>query len=614
MTRLFTAALIVAAMGAAAHDLSAQQIAPRDLWPQAAAAAADGDLDAAERQKAALIQTGKTYGIRSFPLYASAAAGMASEFEKQSPQIAAWAVKAAAQLDPQSPAVAFSEADRMVRNNQWPRAITHAANGLLRMAGDYRSNVLGRTDGAVVLACTILATAIIFAIALFLRYGRSMAHDFREWLSQRISGGSVTVLSIALLFLPLFLWLSPVWLLLYWFVLFFGYAEISERIFVVILLLLVAFVPLMLDFEAARTAGIENPLMTAALASRDQAYDPSALPRLQELVKVAPENATLQLLLGNMQAFEGQEELAAQSYRKAIELRSDYAGAHVNLGNLLFSNNEFQAALTEYEKAFKADPDLAIAYYNSSVASGETYKFDQQAQMLDQARKANRSLIEKLTRNPPSQKVVMYSPPIDDAWAAREQIARKPAASAQFGGYARFDLKRSALNPLTLGALAALLLAVIVWARRRRSGYANACIKCGRTFCHRCKSSRESSTYCTQCIHIYLKRDGVSLDTKRRKLDEVGGYQTAVVRRNRLFAAFLPGSAQLLEGRTVVGTLGLFFFSALVTIAILVGRLAPALGPAADFTQLLVRIAAIAGAVVMWLFLSVPVFRRKAAA
>jgi hypothetical protein len=120
---------------------------------------------------------------------------------------------------------------------------------------------------------------------------------------------------------------------------------------------------------------------------------------------------------------------------------------------------------------------------------------------------------------------------------------------------------------VTLGALVALLLAAGLWIFRRRSGFANACIKCGRTFCHRCKSSRESTTYCTQCIHIYLKRDGVSLDTKRRKLEEVSDHHAGMTRRNKLFATFLPGSGQLLEGRTASGAIGLFAFALAVSSA-----------------------------------------------
>jgi hypothetical protein len=205
----------------------------------------------------------------------------------------------------------------------------------------------------------------------------------------------------------------------------------------------------------------------------------------------------------------------------------------------------------------------------------------------------------------------MYHPPVSEAWQVTKELSKVPAARALFGNYSVFDPLRTAANAITIGALVSLLLGVMIWLRRRRTGYAGACIKCGRTFCHRCKSSRESMTYCTQCIHIYLKRDGVSLDTKRKKLEEVTDHHTATVRRNRAFATFLPGSAQLLEGRTASGMIGLFLFALFVCLAILVGRLAPALGPSAEVAQLLVRIVAIVLAIVIWLSLSLPVYRRR---
>jgi hypothetical protein len=151
-----------------------------------------------------------------------------------------------------------------------------------------------------------------------------------------------------------------------------------------------------------------------------------------------------------------------------------------------------------------------------------------------------------------------------------------------------------------------------VWSRRSRSGYAGSCIKCGRTFCHRCKSARESATYCTQCIHIYLKRDGVALATKRAKLDEVSDHHAGVQRRNRLFATFIPGSAQVLEGKTLLGVIGMFLFFLFVSAALSVGRLAPAIGPVAESAHLMVRVVAIVLAFLVWLFLSVPVYRRRA--
>jgi tetratricopeptide (TPR) repeat protein len=587
------------------------QVAPRDLWPQATAAAREGDFDAATKKTAELLNTGRSYGLRTFPEYASSASGLASASAKDNPELAKWATQAASQLDGRSSAVAFSEADRAAARNDWPRALRLATQGYARVFGDYRTSVLGRSDLLLMLILAVAVTAIVFALALFFRYGRAMAHDFREILSNRLHGGSVTVLAFALLFLPVFLWLGPIWLVFYWFAIFFGYANGGERIAIAVLLVLIALLPIASYAAADWIAGVDSPAVMAAISSATQSYEPDALRRVEELLLAVPDNATLHLLVGNLLLFEGAEDQAALHYRRATELKKGYAGAHVNLGNLHFSNNEFQAAMTEYERAEQADPSLAVAYFNHSVAAGETYKFDLQSQMLEKARKIDAGYVEEMTRNK-TQKVVNYNPSIAEAWKVTRDIAdASPGARTLFGNYSAFELVHSATNSITIGALLALLLATILWSLRRGVGFANACIKCGRTFCYRCKSARESATYCTQCIHIYLKRDGVSLDTKRQKLEEVTEHQTATVRRNRIFATFLPGSAQLLEGRIVAGVIGIFLFALFAGIALFVGHLAPALGPVAHVAQLLIRIVAIAVAVIIWLLMSLPVYRRR---
>jgi tetratricopeptide (TPR) repeat protein len=614
MKRHLAAAALALAAFAAASELRAQQVAPRELWPQATAAAREADYPAAVKRATDLQTIGRTLGIKTYPQYAVSAAALASRSETSNAELAKWAATTAGQLDGSSPAVAFSEADRAGRKKAWGQAVPLVLRGFTRILTDYRSRLLGRSDFFIVAALAVALTAILFALALFIRYGRAMAHDFREMLSSRFTGGSVSVLAFALLFLPLFLWLGPIWLLFYWLAIFFPYAGAGERLGIVIVLVALMLLPIGADYNANRIAGVESPVVMAALSSENQAYQPEALRRLQELIAVVPDHPVLHLLAGNMQSFEGNEEQAQQHYNRAVELRPTYAGAHVNLGNLLFMNNEFQASMTEYEKAQKADSNLAAAFYNDSVASGETYKFDQQTRMLESARKASPAFVERVTRVPPLQKIVMYSPSIDEAWDITAELARRPAARALFGNYASFDLARSAANPITIGALSSLLLALLLWTRRRKKGLANACIKCGRTFCPRCKSARESTTYCTQCIHIYLKRDGVSIDTKRKKLEEVTGHQTGVTRRNKLFATFLPGAAQMLEGRVVSGMLGAFLFGLLVAMAILVGRLAPAIGPTADTTQLALRIASVVLAAIVWAVLALPVYRRRSVA
>jgi len=601
----------LACLGAVAR---ADQVAPRDLWPQATAAVDNGDVETAFKKANELTDLGKQYGIKNFPVYAESAAALARQAGTKGNKLAAdWGNRVADQLDPRSPSVAFSKAEAAAEQRLWARAAPVLLRGYADILTKYRARLLSRSDFVIVLVLAVLITAAVFALALFVRYGRAMAHDFREMLSRWTGGGAVTVLAVALLFVPIFVWLGPLWLMFYWFAIFFGYASVGERIAIVVLALLVAASPIVLELTAHWIAGVDSPVVLSAIASEEQSYYPEALRRLQEVVNIVPDSSTLHLLLGNLLLQDSNEQDAAAHYRRSIELR-DNAGAHVNLGNLHFMDNDFAAAITEYQRAEQLDPRLAIAFYNQSITSGEMYRFDDQAKQLDQAKHIDRDAIERIMSNQPSRlKVVMYRPPIAQAWNVSSDIARRGVARTLFGNYSWFDPLASAQNPMTLGGVLAAILAPVLFLKRRRAGFAGSCIKCGRTFCHRCKSARESTTYCTQCIHIYLKRDGVSVATKRSKLEEVGVHQSGMLRRDRLFATLLPGSAHMLEGRTIAGIIGLFAFAFFVCLAILVGRLAPVLGPG-ELAKLVVRVLAIVLAVVVWFLFTLPIYRRRAAA
>ena len=182
----------------------AEQPAPRDIWPQATAAVDAGDVDAATKKTTELTEVGKSYGIKTFPLYAESAAELARQANKRGNKVVAdWANRTADQLDPTSPAVAFSKAEAASDQKNWAKAIPTVFRGYTNMFSEYRSRLLGRSDSLIVMLMALTLTAMIFALILFIRYGRAMAHDFREMLSARMGGGTVTVLAVALLFATL---------------------------------------------------------------------------------------------------------------------------------------------------------------------------------------------------------------------------------------------------------------------------------------------------------------------------------------------------------------------------------------------------------------------------
>ena len=60
-------------------------------------------------------------------------------------------------------------------------------------------------------------------------------------------------------------------------------------------------------------------------------------------------------------------------YRRALELREDFAEAHLNLGVALQAEGESDAAVASFEKALELKPELAKGYFAPrSVSSSAT--------------------------------------------------------------------------------------------------------------------------------------------------------------------------------------------------------------------------------------------------
>lgn len=604
--------VIVAAAGSAHAQASVATL--EDVWLESLRLATTGDLAGATENLERVKQISQQLGVRYFPLYAKSAAGLARQASLEGNEaLETWAVDAARQLDPASPEVSFVLADIARGDRNWGAVARHLAEGLRHLLVEYSASMTARSDLLIAVSVAILLAACATAMLLTIRYGRQIIHDLRETLSRKFSPGVSTVIAFAVFFLPIFLWLHPIWLMPYWFVLVFAYCSMRERILIGLLLVAVAATPLAAAWSAYRMAGLRTSVVQASELVHRNAYDPEVSARLSELLLVMPEEPRLHLLSGNIALIEGNEAQALLHYQRAAELDDSFAGAHLNIGNIHFLNGDFPAATVQYERAASLQPDLVAAYFNASVVAGESFNFERQAQQLDQAKEAGRSETDALLQNPPARKVHVYRLPFGEVWNLVRDTSNTAGTRELFGNYARFDPVASMIHPLTVGAILALIAGLILSLSRRANGVAGSCVKCGRTFCHRCKSSRESATYCTQCIHIYIKRDGVLAEAKQRKLGEVQDYHRGRLRNRKILSTFLPGAGSLMEGAPWVGAITLVLFMVFLSIAFFTGRLAPIASPA-ETMKLALRSGAVLAMVVIWAISAIPVYRAKGTA
>jgi len=121
--------------------------------------------------------------------------------------------------------------------------------------------------------------------------------------------------------------------------------------------------------------------------------------------KYDPKDLLTYYRLGICYQIKGKFEKAIASYKKAVDLKPDFADGYYYLGNLLFKMNRVDHAITCFTQTLQLKPDYTIAHYSLGLAlatKGLNQKATEHLQLYlnlskDTTEKERiRSLIEKL--------------------------------------------------------------------------------------------------------------------------------------------------------------------------------------------------------------------------
>ena len=451
-----------------------------------------------------------------------------------------------------------------------------------------------RTNVLILLSLEALILLLFFTFFLFYANLPKLMHDTRELFSQKYATWGVLALSLGVLLLPVVLGLNWFWIAAYLMAVTWGYASAIQRGIALMLLVVIVLLAPALYFVQVRLSESYSPIIraTQALQSRQASYP--YIGDLEMLHGILGNDPDLVFLIGTVYQMGDDPSNAMAAYRLAIENNGNQYYARLNLGNLYFSQNNFAAAIPEYQKAQAMAPDFIPAYYNLNKTYMANYEYAKGQEILRTGMAVN---ARQISRYLSSQKdVITVFLSMDEARALAGRISRSGALKGK--GIRGHEVQRAPLegwaNPLTLAAFLGLIGCVVLHARRKsRGGYAGVCTKCGRTFCGKCKSASESQIYCTQCIHIYIKKDGVPLETKVKKMKEVKTYLAQGFILRKVLSALFPGFYLLTQDKTLKGTLIFAVFSALVlfglrpTLLPLLHFQAPLMGALAQLSLIL---------------------------
>jgi Flp pilus assembly protein TadD len=524
-----------------------------DLWFRQRALAGRGSPAEAAHAVAVALEFMRREGLRAAPEIAAAFGAEAREALRDGDyRRARDNFELAARFDPSGPGPQFGLAIVLLRGERDPLAAFSAWwKGWSLSWGD-PGTVCAHLGNALLLFYLGLWVGAAVTLGLLcLRSAPSLAHDLKEKTRGRLGDESSRLAAVAAMMIPLLLFLPAAWLPAIWGALFFPYFRRGERVIAAAVLALSAIAGpagWMLEWSFRSAA---DPATRALMQSVRGGYDFHQEEGLRHLVADHPEEPMFPFLLAKVYRESGRFNDAMTMYRRVLEVDPGHARAMVNLGNLHALRQESAQALNFYVKAGEADAHQMLGHFNAALLHHDALHLEASEDELRAAQAIDDSEVARLLAE--GKQGRSGGLPVDASYTSKEIWKRAITQGLRSGPPWRWQEALTAPGTLAGGlGLVAVILVPGIGLGSRAAG-TRRCRRCGRPFCRRCQVAGKHPDHCSQCMHLFILKDGVAPTVKKAKLGEVERHARGVWIGERLLSLVLPGGGHVLGGRVVLG-------------------------------------------------------------
>ena len=380
--------------------------------------------------------------------------------------------------------------------------------------------------GALRLAVTLMLWG--WALGLAVRYRNVLRHLWEETLQDKgIHPGVAALFGAFALSLPVLLGLDPSYAAFLWLWMLAPFLHVQEVRITALVLLLQLVHPALHLMEPLAKAPASPSILTTQVQPQPQAQDLRPYSRLS-----AGDQAFLQ---GWRELQQGQWDAAERTFTGLLDTHPEKARVLNNIGVARFHKGDLVEAQKDFDAASTLENRRPEILLNQSVLAYVKLDTDLGAQKQNEARDSDPDLYHKLITVSGEQKESRtYPMPLPDT---PERIAAlaDPSEGLQTLGSALRE-------PTFLLGLGAPLLVLVAFVLRVRASlpqaHATQCVRCGEPFRTTDSSNPE---VCSKCHHLFVLKDGLHQESRKRKIDEVSAHQSATRRFHKALILLLPG-------------------------------------------------------------------------
>ncbi|MFN7962917.1 MAG: tetratricopeptide repeat protein [Thermoanaerobaculia bacterium] len=439
----------------------------QDLWAQWLAAMEKDEYRRASTVFEQLHGSHLDLGMRALPDLALAAEAYALESAgRRQFDRARIALAAAEQLDPGRPERCFAAAKVARKEGQLLRALALHLEGWGKLGLWPADRRLALGNLLLWLLASLLIAGALFVVVEMAVKGGCVLKDLVRFLSRTVRPSWVKPAALLLLVLPIVLPPVPLWLLLIWSIVLWGYGSTSERAVLMLLWLLLGAAPNLVRWLGERAHAELSPPVRAIESVRSGRLYGNFFADVGTLGSLLPENPAVTHLEGDLHRLLGQWEAAKACYQKVLADEPGNAAALSNLGVYSFYRGDYAGAVEIFKRVTTVAPTDAAAWFNLSQAYSQQYLFSEAEEARRQASSLAPELVNHWIHSGDRERLRIASEGLERAREIRALLAAERSKGTTVPPAER--LLRW-LAP-ALAALA-MALATLLHFARRRHGY-----------------------------------------------------------------------------------------------------------------------------------------------
>jgi tetratricopeptide (TPR) repeat protein len=418
-----------------------------------------------------------------------------------------------------------------------------------------------------VLATTIL-TLVLIGVCLLVKYTPNLITDLRNGTNSELPDLGMKLWVALILVFPVFFDAGPLWFVLWWFLVFWGYFNIFEKRIVYVFISLIFMSSWLAHVGAGFLTYAETNINREIFAidrSIGAVKDKGAV---EAWVQTHPSDAEPLNVKALWEMENGNYSAAVALLGRNLDLTPHNSRYYNHLGITLAATGKNNEAIKAFQNAVTLDPGNLVYHFNLSRIYQATFNFYEADRSIQKASKIDpekvRTLLDKDEKAKGVKKYIIQHVPLTDQIARQMKPSEGLKQAADSLWHMAFGIfERSRAIYLSL----AVILILFLLGHIPEEKFTKRCNRCGNQY-YAGSTSLSGYPMCLQCLWIETKPKSKMNTVLTNKAEDIKGFRVKNAREAWKLELMLPGMGSLYVNKTTKAIFRLTVFSAALILIV----------------------------------------------